>query len=97
MAELVDIDRLVGPNAMEAALRKTGITPDFVAQQLREEMEGEDKFIRQRARQDAAKYLGWCPTQKHEHTGKDGGPIEVKNEMDLGALQRAIEHCSKTK
>lgn len=33
---------------------------------------------------------------KVEHTGKNGGPIQVQAEMDIGALRNAIKRAQKT-
>lgn len=110
------------------ALRREGITPEYLAKKLKKELnakkdekvklkgavmqkelpkgyklvavsrsltknKGEDRQlqlgesliqykaiawgVRQRARQDAHRILGHYPAEKHELTGKDGGPMEV--------------------
>ncbi len=38
--------------------------------------------ISQKARMDVHKLRGDYPAEKHEHTGKDGGPIEHKHILD---------------
>lgn len=45
-----------------------------------------DMAIRQRARMDAHKLLNHYPAEKHEHTGKDGGPIETRDTTKLEDL-----------
>jgi hypothetical protein len=45
-----------------------------------------DMAIRQRARMDAHKLLNHYPAERHEHTGKDGGPIETKDTTTLEDL-----------
>ena len=72
------------------AMMNHGITPDMLAQKLKEELEAErssrdvdgeiirtpDMKIRQSARQDAHKLLNHYPAEKKEITGADGGAIQ---------------------
>lgn len=45
-----------------------------------------DMAIRQRARMDAHKLLNHYPAEKHEHTGRNGGPIETRDTTKLEDL-----------
>lgn len=44
---------------------------------------------------DIGKHLGMFPN-KHEHTGKDGGPIKMEREIDLSELSRAERDVFRT-
>ena len=57
-----------------------------------------DWGTRQKARIDAHRLRGDYPAEKHEHTGKDGGPIEhnhITEQMDMDALADAIKRDKK--
>ena len=75
------LDAILRP--MHEALQSQGITALYLAKKLKKELNAKLEngkplwTIRQKARMDAHKLLAHYPAEKHEHTGKDGGPLEI--------------------